>query len=153
MEGRARTSLSLSYGRRRPGAVSLCLTGDRCGDDGRWHSGELNTKGYHHYHDYYLCLLLEAFLSGVLPSWNCTIGLEQASEFSAPISVLPSNRLSGPAATKLCTCMIDEEQTDSEILEKSQPAGEFLLQSTNVTKKLGDDDSRNDKALFQQLKE
>lgn len=66
--------------------------------------------GHHHHHYKYLCLLLEAFLSGVLvrvlPSWNCTIGLEQASEFSSPISVLPSNRLYGPAVTKLCTCMI-----------------------------------------------
>lgn len=34
--------------RRRPGAVSLCLKGDRCGD-GSWHGGELSTKGHHHY--------------------------------------------------------------------------------------------------------
>ena len=53
--------------------------------------GTVTTTPGDQYHCHcYLCLLLEAFLSGVLPSWNWTMGLEQASEFSAPISVLPS---------------------------------------------------------------
>jgi hypothetical protein len=89
---RARRSTHVSVSPSYAVAPVQCPSGSRATGVGM---AQLMARRRRTEHHHYCLLPRGAFLSGVLPlpSWNCATGLEQASEFSAPISVLPSNRL------------------------------------------------------------